>query len=153
MGDVSGLLATVQANQEPPAGPPRSKPRMISSLPMSGFWQSSGLAPPPLRFCLPARQQVSLLAVAGGTVSPFITGDPHARHRREKNALFHGFLEGPIFQTRDSQMYASSKRRSLTTLSRCRVCRNKWRLTFFCSMELNAAFSLGDIQLNFPLMS
>lgn len=53
---------------------------MMSSLPTSGFWQSSGLAPPPLRFCLPARQQVSHLAEAGGTVSPFVTGDPHARH-------------------------------------------------------------------------
>lgn len=70
---------------------------MMSSLPTSGFWQSSGLAPPPLRFCVPARQQVSHLAEAGGTVSPFVTGEPHARHSggEEKRALFHVFLEGP----------------------------------------------------------
>lgn len=51
-------------------------------MPTSGFWQNSGLAPPLAARRLPARQQVSHLAVAGGTVSPFITGDPHAAGKK-----------------------------------------------------------------------
>ena len=87
MRELAHLLATAQANQSPP--PPPTSPADVSSLPTSGFWQSSGLAAPPLRFFLPARQQVSHLAVASGTVSSFSTGICTAT--RKKSLLFRFF--------------------------------------------------------------
>lgn len=79
---LSRPVSNRPGSSEPPAGPPALHSANVSSPPTSGFWQSSGLAPAPLRFCSPARQQVSHLAVAGGAVSSFSTGDPHSGEKK-----------------------------------------------------------------------
>lgn len=83
----------------------------MSSPPTSGFWQSSGLV------LVPARQQVSHLAGAGGTAGPLITGD-HTHATAGKTGFISRISRDAGFP--NPRLFASSKRPSMTTLSRRR---------------------------------